>query len=62
MSRQSQTDAIRFPGDTEPIGAVTILDAEGRVVRIVPAAEFRRASKGDPGPSSHSWRRRKKSA
>ena len=34
--------AIRLPAQDEPAGPVTILDGQGRVLRIVPAAEFRR--------------------
>jgi hypothetical protein len=30
------------PSDEEPIAPVTILDAQGRVVRVVSAEEFRR--------------------
>ena len=35
-------DAVRLPPGDESIGAVTIRDAQGRVVRVVSAAEFRR--------------------
>jgi len=35
-------DEIRLPSHEEPIPAVTILDGQGRVVRIVPGNEFRR--------------------
>ena len=34
--------AVPFPPDEQPIAPVTILDAQGRVVRIVSAEEFRR--------------------
>jgi hypothetical protein len=33
---------IRLPSHDEFIGAITILDGQGRIVRIVPAREFRR--------------------
>jgi len=33
---------IRLPSHEEPIPAITILDGQGRVVRVVPANEFRR--------------------
>jgi hypothetical protein len=42
MSRRSIMDEIRLPSHEEPIPAVTILDGQGRVVRVVPANEFRR--------------------
>jgi len=35
-------DAVRLPAQDEPVGPVTILDGQGRVLRIVLAAEFRR--------------------
>ena len=35
-------DAVRLPSDEESIAPVTILDAQGHVVRIQAAAEFRR--------------------
>jgi hypothetical protein len=61
MSRRSQADEIRLPSDEEPIAAVTILDGQGRVVRVVPACEFRRTSKGDPELLPRNWRRGRKS-
>lgn len=42
MSRGSVMDEIRLPSHEEPISAVTILDGQGRVVRVVPGNEFRR--------------------
>jgi hypothetical protein len=42
MSGRSIMDEIRLPSHEEPIPAVTILDGQGRVVRVVPANEFRR--------------------
>jgi hypothetical protein len=42
MSRRSIVDEIRLPSHEEAIPAVTILDGEGRVVRVVPGNEFRR--------------------
>ncbi len=42
MSRRSVMDEIRLPNHDEPISAVTILDGQGRVMRVVPANEFRR--------------------
>ena len=42
MSRRSNMDEIRLPSHEEPIPAITILDGQGRVVRVVPANEFRR--------------------
>jgi hypothetical protein len=40
------SEAVRLPSAEELIAPVRILDAEGRVVRIVSAAEFRRAHAG----------------
>ena len=49
--------AVPLPSDEQPIAPVTILDAQGRVVRVVSAEEFRRrrlpapAEARDGGPS-----------
>ncbi|HLQ63743.1 MAG TPA: hypothetical protein VK201_03420 [bacterium] len=42
MNRRSVMDEIRLPNHDEPASAVTILDSQGRVMRVVPANEFRR--------------------
>jgi hypothetical protein len=42
---------LRLPSPDESIGPVTILDGQGRVVRVVPASEFRRAQ-----PDTGGWR------
>jgi hypothetical protein len=42
MSRGSVVNEIRLPSHEESIPAITILDGQGRVVRVVPANEFRR--------------------
>ena len=42
MSRGSIMDEIRLPSHEEPIPAVTILDGQGRVVRVISGNEFRR--------------------
>lgn len=39
------------PAPTDTIAPVTIFDAEGRVVRVVPAAEFRASGPPSPGAS-----------
>jgi len=44
MSRRPSMGEIRLPSHEEPIPSVTILDGQGRVVRVVPANEFRRGS------------------
>lgn len=41
---RSLTDEVRLPKNEEPVAAVTILDGNGSVVRVVPATEFRRAT------------------
>ena len=41
MSQPATTHAIRLPLHEEPLPPVKIFDAEGRLVRIVPADEFR---------------------
>jgi hypothetical protein len=41
-------DAVRLPWREEFVAPVTILDAQGRLVRTVPAAEFRRLHSGSP--------------
>lgn len=48
--------------DQEDVAPVTILDGLGRVVRIVPAAEFRRIHGAPERPSRDSWRRRRERA
>jgi hypothetical protein len=57
MRRRSGTDEVRLPKDEEPIADVMILDGEGRLVRVVPATEFRRTAMGHPQPVVGSWRR-----
>lgn len=48
---------VKLPTDeAEVIAPVTILDAEGRVVRVVPAAEFHRPA---PVPFRH-WHERQR--
>jgi len=42
MARRSAMDEVRLPGREESIRAVTIFDAEGRVLRVIPGNEFRR--------------------
>jgi hypothetical protein len=42
MIRRSSTDEVRLPSNGDSISAVTILDHQGRVVRVVSAHEFRR--------------------
>jgi hypothetical protein len=41
MSRRSTTPEIRLPDHEDFVSPVTIFDADGRVVRVVPAREFR---------------------
>ncbi len=53
---------MRLPGLEDSVGPVTILDGEGRVVRIVPALEFRRSHVVSAQPTTESWRRRKERA
>ena len=40
----------------EDVAPVTILDGSGRVVRIIPAEEFRRAHGVPERPKAGSWR------
>jgi len=42
MSRQSAASEVRLPDHEESIAPVTILDAQGRLVRVVAAKDFRR--------------------
>jgi hypothetical protein len=53
----SSAETVWLPSSDESIGPVTILDAQGRVLRVVSAEEFRRARPtatadrvGDPRP------------
>ena len=50
---------MRPVADDEEVAPVTILDGLGRVVRIVPAEEFRRLHGVPERPSLDSWRRRR---
>jgi len=43
MNRRSVADEVRLPRNEEPVAAVTVLDGNGSIVRVVPATEFRRA-------------------
>ena len=44
MTQRARTSDVKLPGYEEPIAPVTILDEQGRVVRVVQASEFRRAA------------------
>jgi hypothetical protein len=54
---KSSPDTVRLPSRDEGIAPVTIFDAQGRIVRVVPATELQR-----PAPISranrHERRRR----
>ena len=51
---KSSRAATKLPGaDEATIAPVTILDAEGRVVRVVPAAEFQRAAAAARTPAGN---------
>ena len=55
---KSSPSVFRRPRpDNETIAPVTIFDAQGRVVRIVPAAEFQRAA-ASSGGQRNEWPRR----
>jgi hypothetical protein len=41
MSARSASPDIKLPDHEEFVAPVTIFDADGRVVRVVPAREFR---------------------
>ena len=57
-------DTVHLPAQDESVGPVTILDGQGRVVRIVPAAEFRRLypAVAEPGRAGRARRRTRHSA
>jgi hypothetical protein len=48
---------VKLPGHEEPIAPVTILDEQGRVLRVVQASEFRRAATSRAGRTG-GWRPR----
>ena len=50
------SEAVRLPSGDESIAPVTILDAQGRVVRAVSAEDFRRARSGNDPQSSRRFR------
>jgi hypothetical protein len=55
----SMNPGMRPVTDDEEVAPVTILDGLGRVVRIVPAEEFRRIHGVPERPSPDNWRRRR---
>jgi hypothetical protein len=50
---------VKVPDHEEDAGPVTILDGRGRVIRVVPAEEFRRNHGVSGRPTIESRRRRK---
>jgi hypothetical protein len=46
---KSSSGEIRVPSHDDTIAPVTILDGQGRLVRVVPATEFRRPGLPPPG-------------
>ena len=55
MAQRAGTSDVKLPGHEEPIAPVTILDEQGRVVRVVQASEFRRAATARAGRAD-GWR------
>jgi hypothetical protein len=55
MAQRTATSDVKLPGHEEPIAPVTILDEQGRVVRVVQASEFRRAATSRTGRTA-GWR------
>ncbi|PYM15634.1 MAG: hypothetical protein DMD81_14410 [Candidatus Rokuibacteriota bacterium] len=52
-------EGVRLPSGEGRAGPVTILDGEGRVLRIVPAEEFRQAGTVPSRSTTAVWRRRR---
>jgi hypothetical protein len=53
---KNSSRVVRFPGhNDEAIAPVTIFDGQGRILRVVPAAEFRPSA---PAPRGHGHERR----
>ncbi len=50
---------LNLASDEEGAAPVTILDGLGRVVRIIPAEEFRRIHGVPERPTTDHWRRRR---
>jgi len=59
--QRSMADDVRLPAGEQPVAAVKILDAEGRVLRIVPASEFQQNA-ARAGRTERGWRRGRKPA
>ena len=51
MSRRLATPDIKLPDQEDFVAPVTIFDADGRVVRVVPAREFRPTPAAGTGPA-----------
>lgn len=55
MTQRAGTSDVKLPGHEEPIAPVTILDGQGRVLRVMQASEFRRAATTRAGHTA-GWR------
>jgi hypothetical protein len=55
---KSSSETVRLPKRDEAIAPVTILDAQGRIVRVVPATEFQRSAPAPRHDYRHERRRR----
>lgn len=58
MNRRSARSEVRLPNHDEPIAAVSILDGQGRLVRVVPATEFHRTPMVRARSLAGRWRNR----
>jgi hypothetical protein len=54
---KSSAYTVRLPQRDEGIAPVTIFDAQGRIVRVVPATEFQRSA---PVPPAYRHERRRR--
>jgi hypothetical protein len=57
MGQSGQVGEVRLASDSQAVAPVTIPEAGGHVLRVVPAAEFLRVARADRQPRWRGWRR-----
>ena len=62
MNRPSLVYEVRLPRNEDPIAAVTILDGNGSIIRVIPATEFGQAPPGSSPPRARRPRPHRRSS